>query len=75
MGGALGNCAQCVKTHSGHLLGENIYGSYPTVRVLSEDMKKKILQMESVGASRRRIADSVGEETGNLTFNGSSSVN
>ena len=62
---------QCIKTHSGHLLGENIYGSYPTVRVLSDDMKKKILQMESVGASRRRIADSVGEETGimkNLTY-------
>ena len=54
----------CVKVHSGHMVGEEVYGSYPTVRVMSKETKKKLMELEKVGASRRRVADVIGEETG-----------
>ena len=55
----------CVKVHSGHMVGEDVYGSYPTVRVMSEATKKKVIELENVGASRRRVAATIGDMTGN----------
>ena len=54
----------CIKEHDGHLTGEAVYGSYPTVRAMTPTTKQKIMQLESVGASRRRVADLMSENTG-----------
>ena len=54
----------CIKEHDGHLTGEAVYGRYPTVRAMTPTTKQKILQLESVGASRRRVADLMSENTG-----------
>ena len=55
---------KCVKVHSGHLIGDGVYGSYPIVRSMNESTLNKVMQLEGVGASRRRVADVIGEETG-----------
>ena len=55
---------KCIKTHCGHLTGDSVYGSYPTVRVLTEGGTQKLNQLEGIGASRRRVAEVMGEETG-----------
>jgi hypothetical protein len=57
---------KCIKDHTGHLTGSSVYGSYPTVRIMSESTQNKVNQLEGVGASRRRVADVIGEETGNI---------
>ena len=54
----------CIKAHSGHMVGDEVYGSYPTVRVMSEKTKNKVIALDTVGASRRRVADVIGQETG-----------
>lgn len=60
---------KCVKVHSGHLLGDGVYGSYPTVRSMTGSTLNKVMQLEGVGASRRRVASVIGEETGmSITF-------
>ena len=55
-----------VQGHDGHITGDSVYGSYPTVRVMSEETQKRVKQLDEVGASRRRVADVIGEETGNV---------
>lgn len=56
----------CFKEHDGHLTGDCVYGAYPKVRVMTEKTQEKLIKLEEVGASRRRVADVIGEETGIL---------
>ena len=54
----------CVTQHEGHLVGESVYGSYQTVRKLSEASQQKIIELDGVGASRKRVAEYMSDETG-----------
>ena len=58
----------CNKNHDGHMVGDGVYGSYPTVRKMTETSQKRVLELEGVGASRRRTADVLGEETGSPLY-------
>ena len=60
----------CHKNHDGHLVGDFVYGSYPTVRTMSETTKQKVAEFDAVGASRRRIADVISDETGSNQVKG-----
>ena len=54
----------CIKQHDGHITGDSVYGAYPKVRAMTKKTQEKLMKLEEVGASRRRVADVLGEETG-----------
>merc|ERR1719318_602931 len=47
------------------MIGPAIYGSYQKVRKLSDEDLRKIQELDSVGASRRRVASALSDRTGN----------
>ena len=64
-----GNCWRVTKVkkkHEGHMLGPAIYGSYQKVRKMSDEDLRMIQELESVGASRRRVASALSDKTGNV---------
>ena len=54
------------KRHEGHMIGPAIYGSYQKVRKMSDEDLQLIQELESVGASRRRVASALSDKTGNV---------
>ena len=57
------------KIHNGHMVGRDVYGSYQKVRKMSDADHQMIIELEAVGASRRRVASALSDKTGmaNLT--------
>ena len=52
--------------HQGHKLGPEVFGGYQDVRKLATEDIQFINELDAVGASRRRIAERIGQKTGNL---------
>ena len=52
------------KEHSGHMCGAEVYGSYQTNKKMSDKDYQMITELESVGASRRRVASALSDKTG-----------
>ena len=58
-----------IKSHEGHMLGPDVYGTYQKVRKLKEKDIKSIADLDGVGAARRRVASALSEKTGmHFTF-------
>lgn len=53
-----------IKGHEGHMIGPEIYGTYQKVRKMSAKDIKSVNEMDGVGASRRRVAEAISENTG-----------
>ena len=54
-----------VKKHQGHMLGPDVYGGYQKFCKMSSADVQFVNELDAVGASRRRIAERMGEKTGN----------
>ena len=52
--------------HQGHMLGPEVFGGYQNVRKLATEDIQFINELDAVGASRRRIAERIGQKTGNI---------
>ena len=54
--------------HQGHMLGPEVFGGYQNVRKLTTEDIQFINELDAVGvgATRRRIAERIGQKTGNL---------
>ena len=52
--------------HQGHKLGPEVFGGYQDVRKLATEDIQFINELDAVGASRRRIAERIGQKTGKL---------
>lgn len=57
-----------VTKHRGHMLGPDVYGGYQKVRKMSSEDIKFVNELDGVGAARRRIAERIGEKTGQFIF-------
>ena len=55
-----------VNKHLGHMIGPEVYGGYQNVRKMTEDDVQFVNELDAVGASRRRIAERMGQKTGNV---------
>ena len=53
-----------IKTHNGHMVGRDVYGSYQKIRRMSDMDHQFITELDAVGASRRRVASALGDKTG-----------
>ena len=58
--------SKLIKHHEGHMIGEEVYGSYQTVRKLEPNDLQEIASLDGVGAARRRVAAAISEKTGML---------
>ena len=52
--------------HQGHMLGPEVFGGYQTVRKLATEDIQFINELDDVVASSRRIAERIGQTTGNI---------
>ena len=55
-----------VNKHLGHMIGPEVYGGYQNVRKMTEDDVQFVNELDAVGASRRRIAERMGQQTDNV---------